>query len=130
MNTEPTSTSKEKPTGKPNASNQKPQFDSQAYQPDWLLACGHSNSKTRLCFSLIDYFELVDWTGRQVRQDKKGYIDEHIPTLLQQLNISQQQWLKLSQPFERVFAGFAGCREKLYFYASQHGQAYCKGVGW
>ena len=64
---------------------------------------------------LIDYFELVDWTGRQVRQDKKGHTNEHIPSLLQRLNTSQQQWLKLSQHFERVFAGFAGCREKLYF---------------
>ena len=72
----------------------------------------------------------MDWTGRQVREDKKGHIGEHIPSLLQRLNISQQQWLKLSQHFERVFAGFAGSREKLYFYANQHDQSYCKGVGW
>jgi len=32
-----------------------------------------------LPFKLTDYIELVDWTGRIMRDDKRGYINNNLP---------------------------------------------------
>ena len=72
-----------------------------SYQPESLLAFGTSNCQNKLCFSLVDYLDLVDWTGRSVRSDKKGFIDADVPELVKQLGISEQSWLELSQRFDK-----------------------------
>ena len=36
-----------------------------------------------LSFNLIDYIELVDWTGRIIRDDKRGAINKTAPPILQ-----------------------------------------------
>jgi hypothetical protein len=35
--------------------------------------------KSDIDFTLTDYCELVDATGRSIRADKKGYIDDSLP---------------------------------------------------
>ncbi len=46
-----------------------------------------SDMPNGLPFRLTDYLELVDWTGRILRDDKRGGILESTPQILQQLNI-------------------------------------------
>ena len=61
--------------------NQEP---SQNYQPNSLLhfAGNHREPMPRgLPFNLFDYIELVDWTGRAIRDDKRGSISENIPPM-------------------------------------------------
>ena len=41
-----------------------------------------------LTYALTDYLELVDWTGRQIRDDKRGSIDKEQSPILNRLNIS------------------------------------------
>ncbi len=41
-----------------------------------------------LPFNLTDYLQLVDWSGRLLREDKKGHITDHLPDILQRLNIA------------------------------------------
>ncbi|MGF1756673.1 transposase [Photobacterium sagamiensis] len=57
---------------------------------------------------LMDYIELVDWTGRQLRQGKTGYIHSSTPPILQRLNFEQQNWLKACTQFERQRALLIG----------------------
>ncbi|WP_422381123.1 hypothetical protein [Marinicellulosiphila megalodicopiae] len=59
-------------------------------------------------FTLTNYLELVDWTGRQVRKNKRGNIDQALPNILQRLNIEQDQWLYITQNFESSFKGIVG----------------------
>jgi len=59
-------------------------------------------------FNLADYIQLVDWTGRCVRNDKRGAIDGEIPPALARLNISTEHWIELSTNFEGRFKGIAG----------------------
>lgn len=59
-------------------------------------------------FNLIDYIQLVDWTGRCVRKDKRGAIDGDIPPALARLNISAEHWIELATNFEGRFKGIAG----------------------
>lgn len=53
-------------------------------------------------FSLSDYLQLVDWTGRAVRAKKRGAIPGHLPPILQRLGIPADDWLTNSQDFEKM----------------------------
>ncbi|MCW8194507.1 transposase [Proteobacteria bacterium 005FR1] len=55
-----------------------------------------------------DYLELVDWTGRLVRSDKRGSIPTGLPPILQRLNIEPEQWLKAANGLERRFCHAIG----------------------
>ena len=61
-----------------------------------------------LIFNLIDYSELVDWTGRIIRDDKRGAISDSAPPILKRLDISTEHWIGLSTKFEQRFKGIAG----------------------
>jgi len=41
---------------------------------------------------LTDYLELVDWTGRIHREDKRGAISENAENILIRLGIDDSQW--------------------------------------
>ena len=53
-------------------------------------------------YSFSDYLQLVDWSGRAIRQNKRGYIPSSLPPILVRLNIPPGQWLLNSQHFEKV----------------------------
>ncbi len=48
-------------------------------------------------FALADYLELVDWSGRAVRDDKRGAIEHSLPPILQRLGVDPEEWLKTLQ---------------------------------
>ena len=81
---------------------------------------------------LSNYLELVDWTGRIVRDDKRGAIDNSIPPLLSRLNISAENWLTLSTQFEGRFGRVIGTLRHLkqacaaLDYRRTPGKANCK----
>ena len=43
--------------------------------------------QTGIPFSWKEYLSLVDWTGRAVRNDKRGAIANHLPPILQRLGV-------------------------------------------
>ncbi|WED23415.1 transposase [Vibrio sp. JC009] len=45
-------------------------------------------------FRLMDYIELVDWTGRQLREGKMS-IDNSLPPILERLKSEQSEWLQI-----------------------------------
>ena len=51
-----------------------------------------------LPISFDDYLALLDWTGRQLRTDKSGYIQVDLPEIFVRLNYSPEQWIKSHQP--------------------------------
>jgi len=66
-----------------------------------------------LPFRLNDYLELVDWTGRILREDKRSAIPAHTPPILQRLKMEDKHWLYLTQHFESPFKGLVGSVHKL-----------------
>ncbi|MDH5178076.1 MAG: transposase [Gammaproteobacteria bacterium] len=64
-------------------------------------------------FRLDDYLALVDWTGRILREDKRGAIAASLPPILERLNLEGKQWLYLAEHFESPFKGFVGSVYKL-----------------
>ncbi len=61
-------------------------------------------------FRLMDYLELIDWTGREFRQGK-AKISGKLPLLLERLSIEQRDWLKICTSLEKRSALLIGGRE-------------------
>ena len=52
-----------------------------------------SNIREGIPYTLKDYFELADWTGRAIRDDKRGYIPDTEPRIISQLGIDSEIWM-------------------------------------
>ncbi len=63
----------------------------------------NNSQQSGIPFSLSDYLQLVDWTGRSIRNNKRGAIDPELPPILSRLGIPPKEWLNSSQHFERFF---------------------------
>ena len=63
---------------------------------------------TAIPFALTDYLELVDWSGRAVRDDKRGAIEHNLPPILQRLGVDPEEWLKTLQPEGQHFTQAVG----------------------
>jgi hypothetical protein len=66
-----------------------------------------------MAYSLIDYCELVDCTGRCIREDKAGYIEHHQSPILERLGLDTEQWLTLTTEFEQHFSTAVGSEHVL-----------------
>ncbi len=66
-----------------------------------------------IIFSLVDYLHLVDWTARQIRDDKVGAVDSSAEPILKRLGISPEHWVYLSTHFESQFKGLVGSLHSL-----------------
>ena len=80
-------------------------------QPKQLLRFSGKSKKHMakgLPFALKSYLELVELTGRCIREGKAGYIESSTLPLLQRVNITPENWLKLTTQFSRVFHGAVG----------------------
>jgi len=61
-----------------------------------------------LPFELKSYLELVELTGRCMREDKRGHIEHYHLPILERLNITPENWLTLTTQFTKVFKGAVG----------------------
>ncbi len=68
-------------------------------------------------YTLLDYVELVDWTARIVRADKKGVIASHTPLILQRLGFSAAEFHKHMQAQAMTRGTVIGQVERLKAYA-------------
>ena len=66
-----------------------------------------------LPFKLTDYLELVELTGRVIREDKPGHIEKHQPPILQRLGIEAENWIKMTKSFETTFKDLTGSHSKI-----------------
>jgi len=82
----------------------------------------HQNQQQGISFSLIDYIELVDWSGRILRDDKRGAIAREHPNLLNILGLDNDTWLSLASGFGKEYQGAVGSLEELALFASHTGK--------
>ncbi|MBO2592027.1 transposase [Shewanella algae] len=81
-----------------------------------FIGSEYDNQRSGIAFGLKDYLELVDDTGRCIRDDKRGAISEQSTKLLTRLNIPHENWLKLTTEFGRLFRGPVGTLQELSCY--------------
>lgn len=93
-----------------------------------------STPANTLRHNFADYLELVEWTGRSVREDKRGYIPSNLPPILHRLNIAPEQWLKAANGIERHFTHAIGPVASLEQFCERlkrrwlHGASACKAL--
>ena len=63
----------------------------------------NNTEQAGIIFDQVDYIKLVDWTGRIIRDDKRGAITETLPPILVRLNIDIDAWLLQTQHFEQHY---------------------------
>ena len=73
----------------------------------------HDKAPVAIPFAFADYCELIDWTSRAIRDDKRGYIPNHIQPLLQQMGIKPEHWLDTVKHFESRFPVMMGRVDRL-----------------
>lgn len=62
---------------------------------------------------LAKYVELVEWSARQIRDDKRGYTPEDTPSVMERLGIPTPVWMKLVNSFGEMFSVVAGMPESV-----------------
>ena len=98
-------------------------------QPDRLMPFRSQgqNPDKALPYILHDYLELVDWSGRAIRSDKKGSIPSDIPPILARLGIDSDEWLKTMSWSNRFYRA-VGRLEAMKAFAQEMGQKWLQGL--
>ncbi len=78
--------------------------------------------KQGIPFTENDYLELVDWTGRCIRDDKRGAIPKHLPPILERIQLDEHEWLRHTLYFEARFKRVAGTLETIKKITKQLGR--------
>ncbi len=68
-----------------------------------------------------DYLNLVDWTGRQIRSDKRGAISESTPPILERLGLLSAHWVSAINPTVGWQQRAIGSADRI--------KQYCKAIG-
>ena len=67
-----------------------------------------ASSKGCLQMGLGDYLQLLDWTGRQIRSDKRGAMPANLEPLFERLGISTELWVDCVVNFRKWFRSSVG----------------------
>jgi len=86
-----------------------------------------SDDHSGIPIALKDYLELVDWGGREIKHNKRGYIPAHAPPILIRLKMGGAPVLNyLSRADQPVFSAL-GPVSKLKSFALSVGRSFIKG---
>jgi len=78
--------------------------------------------------SLDDYLALLDWTGRQIRADKRGAIPADLRPILERLAINADTWLDTVSCFGRWFHRAVGRLSSMAARANRSGRFWFQGL--
>lgn len=87
---------------------------------------GHDN--VALPIRKTDYLALLDWSGRQLRSNKRGHISEHLPPILERLNIPGDDWMANMRYYGRWYYRAVGSIHAVNRYCQHLGQQWLKGT--
>lgn len=85
------------------------------------------SQKQALPLRLDHYIELVDWTGRAIRNDKTGHIPSHLCHILDRISVEPDNWLEEMQKVETHYFRAIGAAEKLTQFCRRIKQRWVRG---
>ena len=74
-----------------------------------------------------DYFKLVDWTGRKIKEGKRGAIPRDLAPILQRLEVKETQWVDGVQHYGRRFHRVVGLLRNMLDETVKQGRCWLKG---
>jgi hypothetical protein len=77
---------------------------------------------------LSDYLELVDWSGRAIHPNKRGRIDDHLPKILQRLQIEPSALLSYLSRKDDRFHHVIGSKSAIRAAAVRLGRKFMQGM--
>ncbi|WP_417760534.1 transposase [Shewanella sp.] len=87
----------------------------------------HVDTQNGIPFHFADYLELIDWTGRAIRPDKRGAIAASAPKLLLALGIATDAWMQSATEFSKQYARACGSWAAMCEFKSRQGGRWCRG---
>ena len=87
-----------------------------------------ASDKGILSLELDDYLKLLDWTGREVIEGKRGAIPSHLAPILDRLRITSSGWLEGIESFEKKFGRIVGSAAQIAAKAARHGRRWFRGI--
>ncbi len=81
-----------------------------------------ASNKGCLSIGLGDYLQLLDWTGRQIRSDKRGAMPKNLEPLFERLGISTELWVDCVMNFRKWFRSSVGRPKSMEAAAEARGQ--------
>jgi REP element-mobilizing transposase RayT len=86
------------------------------------------HNKARIPCTSRDYLQLVDWSGRSIREGKRGHIDPELPPIFTRLSIDPEAW-QLAMARKGTILGRAmGRLDLMRLHAATLGQAWIHGL--
>ena len=61
------------------------------------------NHSEHIPYNFVEYIQLVEWTGRQIKAGKPGIIPNKTPPILTRLNINTEAWINNCDSLERNY---------------------------
>lgn len=94
---------------------------------DSLLRPFAEQDENGIPFDLKDYLELVDWGGREIKHNKRGYIPSHAPPILARLRMDGAPVLDYLSRADQPTFGAVGPVSMLRAFALSVGRSFIKG---
>jgi hypothetical protein len=97
--------------------------------PVWALRRLHVRASDQgfLPIQVEHYAMLLDWTGRELRADKRGAIPDHLAPIVDRLGINRSNWVETVRGFGRLFKQAAGRPSALVDAAARRSRRWFQG---
>ena len=92
----------------------------------WLS--GFGKDQTDLPFYLSSYIDLVDETGRCIRDDKRGFISKSTAKTIDEIGIDPESWLDELKGFKSIGFSAVGTAEQLKEYSKKTKRKWTLGI--
>jgi REP element-mobilizing transposase RayT len=103
--------------------------ETQRAKADRWLARLEGESSPFETLTLEGYLNLLDWTGREIQQRKKGVISKKAPPLLEELEMDPEHWAQIVGKFGSLFFRMVGGVDSMVEAAKNAGKKWFKGLG-
>ncbi len=85
-------------------------------------------SEISIPFGFTEYLELVDWTGRAIRKENAGYIDDAKPKIFGRLNMDVKGFMAFADCFLKEFGHAVGAPQSLINLCAGRNIRHLKGI--
>ncbi len=89
---------------------------------------GSNANDSGIPYHLKDYFELANWTGRAILEDKTGFITGNTPEISSKLGIDNCTWIHTVVNFGNRFYSHVGPVDKMQQVCDRVGKKWMHGI--